>query len=313
MEAWVSQAFLDDNLDSLVYWPKNQWVITTAKGTHDLVVFAARRGELVTRFGQAGSGAGQFLRPNGIAVSDNLLFVVERDNHRVQVLRLPEFQPLGTFGEDILRKPYGIALYLSEEDRYEVFISDNYETPGGNIPPVSRLGERVKHFQLDLHGMGIEARFVRSFGETQGEGILHKVESLAVDSLYDRVLIAEELQTEMAIKIYTPEGEFTGRILGRQIFKFEPEGIALYTEGDGGFWVFTDQEENRTIFHVFGRVDLDYLGSFSGEKAANTDGICITDLPFPGFPRGALFAVHDDRQVAAFSWERILAGMKLSQ
>jgi 3-phytase len=60
------------------------------------------------------------------------------------------------------------------------------------------------------------------------------------------------------------------------------------------------------VFHVFGRKNLEYLGSFSGLETANTDGICVTSQMFPRFPKGAVFAVHDDCAVVGFSFEDIV-------
>ena len=49
-------------------------------------------------------------RPNGIAVVDDLAFVVERDNHRIQAFTLPDFTSVGTFGASVLRLPYGLVV-----------------------------------------------------------------------------------------------------------------------------------------------------------------------------------------------------------
>ena len=50
--------------------------------------------------GSSGNAPGQLSRPNGIAtVDDKYVFVVERDNHRVQMFALPDFQPLLAFAE----------------------------------------------------------------------------------------------------------------------------------------------------------------------------------------------------------------------
>ena len=84
------------------------WLIATAKATDKLAVYDGDTG--LTRMATGGSGAkpGEFRRPNGIFVADDLVFVVERDNRRVQVLALPSLQPLGHFGEAQLQAPYGL-------------------------------------------------------------------------------------------------------------------------------------------------------------------------------------------------------------
>lgn len=94
-ERYVSKPVADEELDSLATWynkaDKRTWLIASGKSTHRLSVFDAADGSLLRHVGGKGKRAGQFTRPNGLAVSGDLLFVVERDSPRVQVLRLPGF------------------------------------------------------------------------------------------------------------------------------------------------------------------------------------------------------------------------------
>ena len=96
-----------------------------------------------------------------------------------------------------------------------------------------------------------------------------------------------------------------GRSVGTP-FGAEAEGVALWDCGAGedgapaGFWIAADQLQPTTRFHVFERTSLAPVGTFSGETVAWTDGIALHAAAAPGFPHGALFAVHDDRAVAAF-------------
>ena len=132
-ERWVSDWDTTANLDSPAFWTGNEesWVITTAKGTHDLWIHDAETGALLQRVGSQGTAPGEFNYPNGIAVVDDLLLVIERDNHRVQMLSLPGFDPLGWFGENDLLRPYGVALHPAGEG-WDVFITDDY---GNELDP----------------------------------------------------------------------------------------------------------------------------------------------------------------------------------
>ena len=112
-EAYVSDDSPGDELDSLATWRLRNgdtWLIATAKSTHRLVVFDADTGKRLREVGGKGEGPGQFKRPNGIAVYGDRLFVAERDNRRVQVFALPDFRPLGSFGSEALKSPYGLWL-----------------------------------------------------------------------------------------------------------------------------------------------------------------------------------------------------------
>ena len=90
-EAWESVWDENDNVDSPAFWHSPDGVhlvIATAKSTDRLLVYEAASGKLLYSIGSGGSNAGEFRRPNGIAIMDNYAIIVERDNRRVQVFRL---------------------------------------------------------------------------------------------------------------------------------------------------------------------------------------------------------------------------------
>ena len=102
----------NDNVDSPAIWhgkDGQHWLLATAKEGNVVIVYDAATGELINRFGKLGKGLGDFSRPNGIAVIDDIAVIVERDNHRVQVFSLPDFSPIGFFGDSVLRFPYEIG------------------------------------------------------------------------------------------------------------------------------------------------------------------------------------------------------------
>ena len=304
-EAYESARLNGDNVDSLAVWAAGGWLLATAKASDSVVVLDVASGAVVRRLGGSGSGPGQFRRPNGIAVVDDLLVVVERDNRRVQVLALPELKTLGFVGADVLRFPYGVAAFASGAGRYEIYVTDSYLRPDDTVPPEAELGERVKHFHLEREGATLRSTLVKSFGATSGAGALHVVESIAADPAAGRLLVADEADGRHDIKVYSLGGEFTGEVLGHGVFQADPEGIALVECGDGGFWVTTDQQKERTVFFLLDRKTFEMRGAFNGNVVANTDGIVTATGPVSGFPAGAVFAVHDDVSIAAFAWPAI--------
>lgn len=297
-----------DDVDSPTVWigAGRHWVLTTAKATDVILVNDAATGVEIRRVGGTGDGPGQLDRPNGVAAVDDLLLVVERDNARLQAFSLPGLEPLGTFGEEQLRRPYGIAAYQDGQGRIELYVTDNYELTDDVIPPDNLLGERIEHFRVWLEDGAFRHEHVRTFGDTSGPGVLRKVETIGVDPAHDRVLIAEELEPDSHWKIYGLDGRFSGQVFGRGYFPHEAEGLALYACSDGGgYWVATDQDEEANTFHVFDRVTLEHLGAFSGATTRNTDGVALTQAGFGRFPAGAFYAVHNDGNLAAFSWAEI--------
>lgn len=311
-EAWVASLDTMDNIDGpTVYHGADgaHWIIASAKGTHVLVVYDALTGRTLRRIGSPGKGAGQLARPNGVLVlGDSLLLVVERDNGRVQGFRLPSFAPAGSFGEGLLRLPYGITAFAEGSGEYRVYVTDNYETPDEEVPPLGELGERVKWFRVRLAAGRLQATHMGSFGDTTAAGAIRVTESIFADPANDRLVIAEELETDSHLKVYTLDGRYTGQDFGRGYFPQQAEGIALYACGDSaGYWVTTDQGDDVNTFHLFDRSTLAHVSAFTGPVTRRTDGVALTQRAFEGFPAGAFLTAHLDAAISAFSWADIAA------
>ena len=320
-ERYVSEDRPQDELDSLATWTAEDgrtWLIASAKSTHRLVVYDADSGERLRDFGSEGSGPGQFNRPNGVAVHGDHLFVVERDNHRVQVFSLPGLEVVGQFGEPTLRSPYGVWLTETEPGELEVYVTDSfmYGKKFDEVPPFKELDQRVRRFRVKFDQAGrLMANYAGSFGNTSEESALRMVESIAGDQANDRILIADEdRRHESTLREYTFSGRYTGRSLPQASFGAEAEGVALWTCPDGGgYWIAVDQLAPLTIFHLFDRVSLEPRGSFQGRVTAHTDGVALHAAATPSFPGGALFAVHDDKAVTAFDLRDVATALGLAR
>lgn len=321
-EAFHTERDESNNVDSPAIWhgPDGQhWLLATAKEGHSIIIFDARDGSYITSFGSEGKGPGELLRPNGIGVIDDLMLIVERDNQRIQVVRLPEFEVIGSFGDegfdDNLLYPYGLTVDKMDENVYEVFVTDNYNPYLQGYPAEGELDERIHHYRFTVSGNSLAAEQINVFGDVYSDGALHKVESLWSDRFHNRLMIADESYLKRDIKIYDLEGNFTGEIIPNEYFSSEPEGIALYSCDDGsGYWIMTDQHKTPdNKFEVFDRESLEHLGTFRGEITRNTDGIWLTQKSFGPFPKGAFYPVHDDGSVTAISWVDIATALSLER
>ncbi|HYM85325.1 MAG TPA: phytase [Pseudoxanthomonas sp.] len=316
-EAWVSTESPQDELDSLAVWPTEDghtWLIATAKSSHRLVVYDAETGQRLRDVGGPGEGPLQFRRPNGIVVYGDLLFVAERDNHRVQVLQLPDFTSLGMIGQDVLRVPYGLWVRETGPDQLELFVTDSFMTDfkTGQLPPMGELDQRVKRFEVQLDADGkLQSRSLGAFGDTSEAGALRMVESIAGDTVNDRLLIADEdRRVGSTLREYTLEGLYRSHSL--PLFDADAEGVALWAcDAGAGYWIAVDQLR-PTVFRIFDRASLQPLKTFSGAVVANTDGQVLYAAGTPRFPAGALFALHDDKAVAAFDLRDIVRALGLS-
>ncbi|TWI01091.1 3-phytase [Luteimonas cucumeris] len=320
-EAFVTPLTPQDNIDSPALWMApdgSALLLATGKKSGHLVAYDGDTGAALGARGSRGTGPGQFDRPNGIFVHDDLVFVVERDNHRVQVLRLPGMQSLGSFGDADLQKPYGLWLHPTGANRFDVLVSDAYmageDARGDEIPPpLAELGARFKRYAVSIDGDRVAATLAGTVGDTTAAGAIRVPESLWGDAAHDRLLIAEEdLATGTAVREYGMDGRFRGRTLGLGMFKAQAEGIALWQCTDGsGYWITTDQFKDRSLFHVWDRATLAHLGAFAGETVGNTDGVWLHQGATKRFPQGVFYAVHDDMGVGAFDWRDIAATLGL--
>lgn len=316
-EAFVTATTPDENVDSPASWRApdgTTWLIATAKATDRLVVYDGDTGATRRTVGGPGSGAGEFNRPNGIFVADDLVFVVERDNRRVQVLRLPGFESLGSFGQAELQKPYGLWLQR-RDDAYEVLVSDAYmsESDEDAAPPVAELNRRFKRYRVRDAGSAIGSELLGVFGDTDAAGAIRIPESIWGDAQNARLLIAEEDQGDgTRLKLYGMDLRYAGRDLGAGLFRAQAEGMALWTCADGsGYWIATDQYKDRSVFHVFDRLTLEHRGAFAGNRTANTDGVWLQQAATRAFADGVFYAVDDDQAVSAFDWRAIARALSL--
>lgn len=317
-EAFVTALSPVDNIDSIATWTTpdgGTWLIATAKDSGRLIVFDGDTGAQLRTVGAPGQAPGQFSRPNGIAIFGDLVFVVERDNHRVQVMELPDFVPLDTFGEAELLKPYGVWLQETAPLELDVLVTDSYQTADNSVPPLAQLDRRVKRFRVTLDGEGrLDARLEQAFGDTGEAGAVRWIESIVGDLQHDRLLIPEEYIEESpgAIRLYDLAGRYRGTDLGTGLFGGQPEGISLYDCADGsGYWIATDQQLHSNRFHVFDRASLEHLGSFHGDTVQFTDGVALHAFPTARFPAGVFYAVHHDQGVVAFDWRDVAAALNL--
>ncbi len=178
-------------------------------------------------------------------------------------------------------------------------------------PREGYLGE----YRLEDDGAGrVKATFVRYFGRFSGTG---EIEAVAVDDALGYVYYADEGD---GIHKYhaDPEHAEAARELahfGRDGFRADREGIAIYARDDGsGYVVCTDQIEGASEYRIFlregepgrphdhGRVVKVVRGG-----ADSTDGLEITSRALgPRFPAGLMVAMNSGpKNFLTFRWEDV--------
>lgn len=315
-ETWISVTTPAEEIDSVSAWRTSEGavlVVATAKAVDRLRVYDGRDGRFLRGIGSGGDEPGRFRRPNGLFVVDGLAFVVERDNHRVQVIDLAQDRSLGQFGADTLHTPYGLWIWRQAEGRYRVYVTDSYYTDQRQVPPDGELDARIKLFEVVVAGDQLQARLLAAFGETAEPGVVRTVESIWGDPEHARLLVADENPAGRNLKVYDLDGRFTGTVVGSGLFAFEPEGIALVRcEAPGeGYWVVSDQHLEQQRFLLFDRRTLAPAGVFAPRTTRMVDGIWFQPDAGAPFAGAALYSQHADAAVAAFDWSAISAALDL--
>jgi len=269
-EITISKTFKSDNIDSLAIYYRKNWLIATAKSTNKLIIFNKKSLKFIKYFG----GDKIFNRPNGIAVVDDLCFIVERDGKRIQVFELPSFKFKSKMNGIFFKRPYGISIHRLKSEIFNLYITDN-EKEFGNV-------------HLIKYNRGIfkpKARF--------GRNTFKKLESIKCDEKYGRLFIADE-QTKK-IHVYGLNGK--KQYVLYSSFINDPEGIDIFKN----YIIATEQTPySLTKFHVFNRNTMKHLGIFKGKLVKNTDGIVIDTKT------GKLYVVDDDKRICCFDFEKII-------
>jgi 3-phytase len=201
---------------------------------------------------------------------------------------LPVFQ--GQPGEQAA--PMGIALYRRPRD-------------GAIFAIISRkTGPRDAYlwqYRLEHDSAGkVKATKVREFGRFSGRG---EIEAVAVDDALGYVYYADE--GDGIHKWHAdPDHPDSSRELmhfGRDGFKADREGIAIYAKSDGtGYIVCTDQLEGNSEYRVYRREgkpgsphDHSEVVAVIRGGADSTDGIEVTSAGLgPRFPQGLFVAMN---------------------
>ncbi|MGD8453837.1 MAG: hypothetical protein PVJ57_18640 [Phycisphaerae bacterium] len=302
-QVWVSTGTTYANTDSLAACQvglDKVRVFATAKDGDRVDVFDGSTGTWLRSIGTPGKDPGQLKYPNGIAVCSlgeektAAILVVERDNHRVQAFRADDGQPLGCFGDEVLHRPYGIAVTMLAGEQV-AFVTDT-EVPAEKTCHVFRI-----------RGLDDQVRgeYAGSFGAAESRGVVQEAESIVVDDRERLIYLCDEVAKNVKVfRLVEPARATFVSTFADGLIQGDPEGITLIDTPTDRLVVLTHQEKKLTTWLVFTRHGESYrhVASFTGMPTiANTDGICVYPQAFRGFPQGAFFAVNDDQQVCAYS------------
>ncbi len=275
---------------------------------------------------------------------DTLIFVSAKENQTVEVwkypfkdneqspMRRPEWKNGAVNGiaidqdNDLLyvtvgKEPSSAFVYsLPELEQKMSFVNqsrDLFGEPNVGLlkrPGASTLAYVTSDRQISIHetATGEEKHLFDSPTD---------VETVYGDQHYQCLYVPDE-NDRTGVNVYTPKltpflKNGTNHF-GTGVFESDAEGVWVYymaghgNPDDGrGYIIVSDQKEPLTEFEFFDRQTWEHLGTLNIEGVGNTDGICSSQRPLPGYPLGFFAAIHDDQALTIVKWETVLNALGL--
>lgn len=270
---WKSE-IIEEDLDSICVIDKKfngqNVVLVTAKASGVIYEFDLSNGKKIGKWSCINScePINKWSRPNGIANWENIVGIVERDGKKLKMYDYTNKKLLLDWGDNILQKPYGLAIGLID-GIINVIITDD-----GPNKSVYKL--RLKYNEkktLELIDWNLIIKF----------DFRTKLESVYLDTEKRKILIADE--NKYLIYIYDFDSNQFIDLIGEKYFNNETEGISKYKD----FYVCTLQSKTDNRFYFFDE-NFDLVHEIKDNtNISNTDGICV----FGDY----LIAINRDSQV----------------
>lgn len=271
---WKSEYFNDD-LDSICvidkkYTGKNV-VLVTAKSSGVIYEFDLSNGKKVGTWScdSLCKPLNKWSRPNGIANWENFVGIVERDGKILKIYDYTNKNLLLSWGDNILQKPYGIAMGLID-GFINILVTDD-----GKNKTVYKLVLKYDSTKKTL--------VLLNWQQIVNFDFRTKLESVYLDTEKRKILIADE--NKYLIYVYDFDSNKFIDLIGEKYFNNETEGISKYKD----YYVCTLQSKTDNRFYFFDE-DFDLVYEIKDNtNISNTDGICI----FQDY----LIAINRDSQV----------------
>ncbi len=292
----------EEGLVDLAVWPgagARSWLLATAGATDRLLVFDAATGEPLRELGASGERPGRFRGPAGIAVLDDLAFVAESGNARVQVLRLPGLSTVGFVGAGALSAPLRVAVERAEGG-YAVWVADRAAAGGDEL--------RLRRFRFHPDGSSEElvSTAVAVGGGAASEG---SVTALEADPAAGHLLVVVARPGTGSVALREgEEGPWAG---GVAVVAGPLGGAALYPcPGGDGWWLLAGRDADEALFAVLDRGTLAPVASFAAAGAPAV-ALWVLAAATPELPAGAVYALREGGGISAFDWRRVAARLGL--
>jgi 3-phytase len=173
-------------------------------------------------------------------------------------------------------------------------------------------------YRLQHSGDRVSAHLVRRFGAFSRRGATPfdtgEIEAVAVDDASGFVYYADE---RFGIRKYhadpdQPEAANELAVLGRDGYRGDREGVAIYANRDGtGYVVSSDQIAGGSRLMIYpregrGSPHAQPLVAALPTISDGTDGLDVTPAPLPGFPSGLLVMMNSgSKNFLIYDWTAV--------
>lgn len=122
-------------------------------------------GAVLGKYGTPGDGKDQYREPTGVAATKKHLFVADRGNRRIVRLTVASGAGWSVLTPDAPTDPYGVAAYLSEDEKEETLLFSDYDGMQFFTVPASFDAAPVKGASLDgFNACSVAIREDRALG-----------------------------------------------------------------------------------------------------------------------------------------------------
>jgi len=274
------------SMNKLKWWynevSKEYWLFVLSEESNKIFILNALSGKYIKSLGSHGDRVGQFDTPKDISIYDNFLFVLEKDNHRVQIFSLPDLNFVGLIGEMELTQPSCIETIKLQKDKKNyccVYVGDNLD----NKPSRNKIYFK---FIFEINNTEIFDQEVLKY-EPKDKFQLGYIESIKYDGITDNLFIVDKMHKNIKIFNFNDDSK---NIILKDFFKGNPGEINIIKNH-----IFIgDYSRLDNFFHIFSR-NLNYNLSYISEKTLKNE--CFTIIEH--FNNLILYTADEDDQVLA--------------
>lgn len=205
-EAFIAGMSVKPDVSSLSFWQGEDgsfWAFSPDTQAGSVIIYDASKKAELKRFGKPGKDKGQFDRPVDTVVVDNLLFVLEEGNSRVQVFHLPDLESFGFIGEDRLSNPKHLALYRIEHGAFYMYVADSKKSGDATISHILR-------YSVSRAVNTIHSAYQVTFGIPSQGGRTPEIVDLAVDTAAKQVDATVMNNGAKSVSVFALNGDIVG-------------------------------------------------------------------------------------------------------